>query len=80
MYILRESLCILKQKTNNETLIAMKNIAMRILVLLTVHSYKTKYNTIFTSQGFPWLGKMIIIYVIPCLNNYIYWRFLHSCK
>lgn len=61
MYILRESLCILKQKTNNETLIAMKNIAMKTLVLLTVHSYKTKYKTIFPSQGFPWLGKMIII-------------------
>lgn len=50
---LREGLCILKQKTNNETLIAMKNIAIRILVLLTVHLYKTKYNTIFPSQGFP---------------------------
>lgn len=51
---LRESLCILQQKTNNETLIAMKNIAMRILVLFkTVHSYKTKSNTIFPSQGFP---------------------------
>lgn len=59
MYILRgckcfrENLCILKQKKNNETLIAMKNIAMRILVLLTVHAYNTKYNTIFPNKGFP---------------------------
>lgn len=44
--MLERNLCIVIQKTNNETLIAMKNMAVRIL--LTVHAYKTRrtnYNT-----------------------------------
>lgn len=52
----------------------------RKLVLLIVYVYKIKYNIIFLNKGFFWFGKMIIIYVILFLNNYIYWRFLYSCK